>query len=165
MANTSDVDVPKVMSTSYGEDEDSTPLDYAKRINVEFMKAGAMSSSCTCTHRHVPLARAALANAALACTALACALATFVTGARGISLLFASGDSGAAPATVNGTCMFESKWPAASPYVTAVGGTAGFGFTAETVAGTSRCFQHHPPEIICNDSSRSYAMTHRDHMR
>ena len=42
-------------------------------------------------------------------------------GARGISLLFASGDSGA-------TCtagMYTPNWPAASPYVTSVGGTHG----------------------------------------
>jgi len=42
-------------------------------------------------------------------------------GARGISLLFASGDSGAT--CVNG--MFTPNWPAASPYVTSVGGTHG----------------------------------------
>lgn len=42
-------------------------------------------------------------------------------GARGISLLFASGDSGA-------NCKnnaLRPNWPAASPYVTAVGGTTG----------------------------------------
>jgi len=47
-------------------------------------------------------------------------------GARGISLLFASGDSGAAG---DDGCegpnrdMYVSQWPAASPFVTAVGGT------------------------------------------
>ena len=44
-------------------------------------------------------------------------------GLRGISLLFASGDSGAASDT--GTCpngVFLPKWPADSPYVTGVGG-------------------------------------------
>jgi len=44
-------------------------------------------------------------------------------GLRGISLLFASGDSGAASGT--GTCpngVFLPKWPADSPYVTGVGG-------------------------------------------
>jgi len=42
-------------------------------------------------------------------------------GTRGISLMFASGDDG-----VGSDCKddkFDSKWPAASPYVTAVGGT------------------------------------------
>jgi len=81
VSNTSDDTVPKLFSTSYGEDESSVSTAYADRINTEFMKAGA----------------------------------------RGISLLFASGDSGA-------NCKgdkFEPNWPAASPYVTAVGGTSG----------------------------------------
>ena len=89
-----------MISTSYGEDESTTPLDYADRINVEFMKAGV----------------------------------------RGISLLFASGDSGAAPQTANGTCMFEAKWPAASPYVTAVGGTGGIGATESAASLSSGGF-------------------------
>lgn len=81
VSSTSDASVPKLFSTSYGEDEASVSTAYADRINIEFQKAGA----------------------------------------RGISLLFASGDSGA-------NCQsnkFEPNWPAASPYVTAVGGTAG----------------------------------------
>jgi tripeptidyl-peptidase-1 len=48
-------------------------------------------------------------------------------GARGISLLFASGDSGAAAVT-GPKCpggKFVPKWPAGSPYVTGVGGTQG----------------------------------------
>jgi len=45
-------------------------------------------------------------------------------GVRGISLLFASGDSGVA--SDNGSCTrFVAQWPSASPYVTAVGGTTG----------------------------------------
>ena len=88
VANASDDTVPKVFSTSYGEDEDSVEMSYALRINAEFMKAGA----------------------------------------RGISLLFASGDSGAAGDTH--TCKggkFVPQWPSGSPYVTAVGGTSGGG--------------------------------------
>jgi len=60
-------------------------------------------------------------------------------GARGISLLFASGDSGAAGD--KHTCKngkFVPQWPAASPYVTAVGGTQGGGESPpETAAGLS----------------------------
>jgi len=55
-------------------------------------------------------------------------------GVRGISLMFASGDDG-----VGSTCKdgkFDSKWPAASPYVTAVGGTEG-SKVPEKVAGLS----------------------------
>merc|ERR1712232_1149369 len=79
LASTSDADVPKIFSTSYGEDEGSWSFEAAQRLNVEFQKAGA----------------------------------------RGISLLFASGDSGA-------NCNdghFTPNGPASSPYVTAVGGT------------------------------------------
>ena len=45
-------------------------------------------------------------------------------GLRGIWMLFASGDSGAA--LDSGTCpegAFAPVWPAGSPYITAVGGT------------------------------------------
>jgi len=85
VANTSDEMVPKLFSTSYGEDESSVSTSYADRINVEFVKAGV----------------------------------------RGISLLFASGDSGANCNDRASPPKFEPNWPAASPYVTAVGGTTG----------------------------------------
>ena len=44
-------------------------------------------------------------------------------GAAGISVLFASGDSGAGGGCTRGA--FEPDYPAASPYVTAVGGVDG----------------------------------------
>lgn len=44
-------------------------------------------------------------------------------GARGISLLYASGDSGANCKTINGTDTLIPGGPASSPWVTAVGGT------------------------------------------
>jgi len=54
-------------------------------------------------------------------------------GARGISILFASGDSGVG--SDNGSCTrYVAQWPSGSPYVTAVGGTTG---TPETGAGLS----------------------------
>jgi tripeptidyl-peptidase-1 len=79
LSQTGDVDVPKLFSTSYGEDEKSWSYDAASRLNTEFMKAGA----------------------------------------RGISLLYASGDEG-------GNCKdgkYVPEGPGSSPYVTAVGGT------------------------------------------
>jgi len=94
LSNTSDA--PYVISTSYGEDEDSMTIEYQKRCNVEFQKAGV----------------------------------------RGISLLFASGDSGVGgavkcsdqcEAAAQGKKCLQAMWPAASPYVTAVGGTSGMG--------------------------------------
>merc|ERR1712166_149030 len=81
LANTSDQAVPKVFSTSYGEDEAAWSLSAATRMNVEFQKAGA----------------------------------------RGISLLYASGDEGS-------NCKkekFVPETPGSSPWVTAVGGTGG----------------------------------------
>jgi tripeptidyl-peptidase-1 len=55
-------------------------------------------------------------------------------GTRGISLMFASGDDGVGSDCKHG--QFDSKWPAGSPYVTAVGGTAP-GSSSETTAGLS----------------------------
>ena len=63
-------------------------------------------------------------------------------GARGISFLFASGDSGAAAAT-GPSCpggRFAPKWPAASPWVTAVGGTQGRQMPETSWAGSSGGF-------------------------
>lgn len=45
VSNTSDADVPKIFSTSYGEDEDSWSLAAATRMNVEFQKAGTRGIS------------------------------------------------------------------------------------------------------------------------
>lgn len=74
-------------------------------------------------------------------------------GARGISLLFASGDSGAARDSggclhKTGPILFNSQWPAGSPWVTGVGATEPYrpdesstpelgGSTAESAAGLS----------------------------
>jgi len=72
---------PLVNSASYSDKERTVDPDYMKRINVEFMKAGA----------------------------------------RGLTLLFASGDDGAG---CQENKRFEPQWPSTSPYVTTVGGTA-----------------------------------------
>jgi tripeptidyl-peptidase-1 len=99
--NTSDADIPKLFSTSYGEDETEIPQAWSERTNAEFVKLGA----------------------------------------RGVSLLFASGDSGAAG---DSGCagpkndIFVPQWPSGSPYVTAVGGTSGGSASSpESVAGLS----------------------------
>lgn len=85
-------DLPQVISTSYGDDEQSVPYSYAKRACSGFAQLGA----------------------------------------RGISVLFSSGDSGVG---ANGTCfsntdpskkMFIPAFPASCPWVTTVGGTQGF---------------------------------------
>eukprot|EP00958_Prasinococcus_capsulatus_P005289 scaffold517_cov392-Prasinococcus_capsulatus_cf.AAC.9 len=83
VSNTTDAAVPKVFSSSYGEDEQTCSMAWAERLNTEFMK----------------------------------------TGARGISLLFASGDSGAAGDNGCIDGKFVPQWPSGSPWVTGVGGT------------------------------------------
>ena len=45
LAATSDDTVPKLFSTSYGEDESSWSYAAASRLNTEFMKAGARGIS------------------------------------------------------------------------------------------------------------------------
>jgi len=81
MGNISDADVPKVVSVSYGDDEDSISPSYAARCEVEFQKLGL----------------------------------------RGVSVMFAAGDSGA-DCRSSGN-VFRPDWPASSPSVTTVGGT------------------------------------------
>lgn len=84
--------VPYVITTSYGDDEQTVPKDYATRVCSELAQLGA----------------------------------------RGITLLFSSGDSGVG---ANGTCVsndganrreFLPAFPASCPYVTSIGGTRDF---------------------------------------
>ncbi|KAK5095077.1 hypothetical protein LTR70_006049 [Exophiala xenobiotica] len=84
--------LPSVISTSYGDDEQTVPKDYAVQV----------------------------------CNALA------QLGARGVSVLFASGDSGVGG---SGECYtndgrnastFLPNFPTSSPYITSVGGTYKF---------------------------------------
>jgi tripeptidyl-peptidase-1 len=90
-------DLPQVISTSYGDDEQTVPVEYAKRVCASFAQLGA----------------------------------------RGISLLFSSGDGGAGDAAGNNaaecisndgknTTKFLPSFPAGCPYVTTVGATQGF---------------------------------------
>ncbi|KAF4619781.1 hypothetical protein D9613_004978 [Agrocybe pediades] len=87
---------PLTISTSYGDDEQTVPEAYARRVCASFAQLGA----------------------------------------RGVSLLFSSGDNGVGdgnsnPATQKcitndgkNTTQFIPAFPASCPYVTAVGGTA-----------------------------------------
>ena len=80
-------------------------------------------------------------------------------GLRGISILFASGDSGAA--SDSGTCpddRFMPMWPAGSPYVTAVGGTSGGKMPEEAWSGSSGGFSDvFPAPSWQVDATSSYA--------
>ncbi|KAG8159964.1 hypothetical protein KVR01_010601 [Diaporthe batatas] len=84
-----DADLPQTLTTSYGEEEQSVPRDYALKVCNMFMQLGA----------------------------------------RGVSVLFSSGDSGPGGACKsnadNKTTTFQPTFPAGCPYVTAVGATTG----------------------------------------
>jgi tripeptidyl-peptidase-1 len=78
-----DASLPNTVSISYGDDEDTVPLDYADNVCNLFSQLGA----------------------------------------RGVSILVASGDSG-----VGDVCTktaFSTNFPASCPWVTTVGGTDG----------------------------------------
>lgn len=90
-------DLPQVISTSYGDDEQTVPRDYAIRVCNGFAQLGA----------------------------------------RGISIMFGSGDGGAGDAASNdgslcvtndgkNTTRFLASFPPSCPFVTAVGATQGF---------------------------------------
>lgn len=83
-----DADLPNTISISYGEDEETIPLDYADTTCDLFSQLGA----------------------------------------RGVSILVSSGDSGVGDTcTSGGQTTFTSAFPAACPWVTTVGGTSGSG--------------------------------------
>ena len=99
-------DLPQVISTSYGDDEQTVPRGYAQKVCKQFAQLGA----------------------------------------RGVSLLFASGDSGVGPngakcVTNDGknTSTFLPEFPAGCPYVTTVGGTKNVN-----------------PEIVAHDDRNGY---------
>ena len=85
-------DLPQVISTSYGDDEQTVPKSYAKTVCRGFAQLGA----------------------------------------RGISILVASGDNGVGPAKDclsndgKNTSIFLPEFPASCPYVTTVGATKNF---------------------------------------
>lgn len=88
MLDLADEDLPQAVSTSYGEEEQSVPEEYALKVCNMIMQLGA----------------------------------------RGVSVLFSSGDSGPGNSCVRNTnneTYFEPTFPAGCPWLTAVGATAG----------------------------------------
>ncbi|KAI7779386.1 subtilisin-like protein [Diaporthe eres] len=85
-----DTDLPTVLSISYGEEEQSVPEDYARKVCNLFMQLGA----------------------------------------RGVSVIFASGDYGPGDScttsndTDESSTYFQPVFPATCPWVTAIGATA-----------------------------------------
>ncbi|KAJ3362046.1 hypothetical protein HDU91_003590 [Kappamyces sp. JEL0680] len=104
--------LPQTISTSYGDNEQTVPLDYARRVCFEFAKLGA----------------------------------------RGVSLLFSSGDGGVGGSSYNDQCLtndgqnrtrFLPTFPSTCPFVTSVGGTRNIPET--TVGFSSGGFSEHWP--------------------
>lgn len=89
LLNQSDSALPQTLTTSYGEEEQSVPRDFALKVCNMFMQLGA----------------------------------------RGVSVLFSSGDSGPGGSCKsnvdNTTTTFLPTFPAGCPYVTSVGATTG----------------------------------------
>ncbi|QRV80027.1 tripeptidyl-peptidase I [Ceratobasidium sp. AG-Ba] len=86
----SDSQLPLTITTSYGDNEQTVPFDYAQRVCNDFAQLGA----------------------------------------RGVSLLFSSGDNGVGPGNCTTNTTPEKKqfvpiFPASCPWVTAVGATTG----------------------------------------
>ncbi|KAH9434302.1 hypothetical protein MCOR02_012551 [Pyricularia oryzae] len=87
MKNLPDDELPQTLTTSYGENEQSVPREFAVKVCNMFGELGA----------------------------------------RGVSIFFSSGDEGPGSACQSNdgknTTRFDPAFPAACPYVTAVGGT------------------------------------------
>lgn len=80
-----DSELPRVLSTSYSDNENSVDYGYAARVGLEFQKLGA----------------------------------------RGVSVIFSSGDGGVSGSQSGQCTRFIATFPSALPWVTAVGGTQG----------------------------------------
>ncbi|KAK1142691.1 Tripeptidyl-peptidase sed2 [Aspergillus melleus] len=94
-----DEELPAVLTTSYGEDEQTVPASYSNATCNLFAQLGA----------------------------------------RGVSVIFSSGDSGAGESCITNdgtnTTRFQPTFPASCPFVTSVGGT--YGIDPEIAIGFS----------------------------
>ncbi|EJT98953.1 subtilisin-like protein [Dacryopinax primogenitus] len=117
MLGLEDQELPGVVSTSYGDDEQSVPEGYARAVCDQFAQLGA----------------------------------------RGVSLLFASGDAGVGPAenecysNSDGRKMFVPDFPASCPWVTSVGATTGDPEIAASFSGGG--FSNYFPRQEWQDSA------------
>lgn len=105
VGNTSDAQVPKVISVSYGDDENSISASYLARCEVEFMKVTFVFVFFFCVFT--------FASPIYYLTNIDIVINRAKVGIRGISLLFAAGDSGA-DCRSSGQ-QFNPDWPASSP--------------------------------------------------
>lgn len=114
--------IPQVISTSYGDDEQTVTMDYARRVCQGFAQLGA----------------------------------------RGVSLIFASGDAGVGGVNPNLTqiCLtndgtnqtkFQPVFPASCPYVTTVGATNQIPEIAADFSGGG--FSNHFPRPLWQEAA------------
>jgi tripeptidyl-peptidase-1 len=119
MAGLPDSALPQTISTSYGEEEQSVPREYALKVCDMFKELGA----------------------------------------RGVSILFASGDSGPGNACIRNTdnaTYFESNFPAACPWVTSVGGTTNPANEHATAFSSGGFSIYHEQPVWQKDAVKSY---------
>jgi tripeptidyl-peptidase-1 len=119
MAGLPDSALPQTISTSYGEEEQSVPREYALKVCDMFKELGA----------------------------------------RGVSVLFASGDSGPGNACIRNTdnaTYFESNFPAACPWVTSVGGTTNPANEHATVFSSGGFSIYHEQPVWQKNAVNSY---------
>lgn len=106
----SDGDIPPTISTSYGEDEQSVPKDYATRVCQDFAQLGSRGVTLLFSSGDSGVGS---------------------PGSNGQCLLY--GD----PNNANsGSPNFLPAFPAGCPYVTAVGATRGLGDSPSTLSGS-----------------------------
>jgi tripeptidyl-peptidase I len=106
-----DEDIPPTISTSYGEDEQSVPKDYATRVCQDFAQLGTRGVTLLFSSGDNGVGSPEAPNAQ--CT------------------IFSDPNQ-----PTNGIPNFLPAFPAGCPYVTAVGGTRGLGTSGNTLSGS-----------------------------
>lgn len=107
-----DADIPPTISTSYGEDEQSVPRDYAIRVCQDFAQLGTRGVTLLFSSGDSGVGNPG-------------------TNVNGQCLLYNDPNQ-----PNNGSPNFLPAFPAGCPYVTAVGGTRGLGTSASTLSGS-----------------------------
>jgi tripeptidyl-peptidase-1 len=105
-----DSDIPPTISTSYGEDEQSVPKDYATRVCQDFAQLGSRGVTLLFSSGDSGVGNP--------------------SGPNGQCLIYNDPNN-----PNNGSPNFLPAFPAGCPYVTAVGGTRGLGTSASTLSG------------------------------
>ena len=119
MLDLADEDLPQTISTSYGEEEQSVPKEYALKVCDMMMQLGA----------------------------------------RGVSVLFSSGDSGpgnSCTSNTNNQTYFEPTFPAGCPWVTSVGATTGVEPEVAAVYSSGGFSIYHPQPAYQRDVVDQY---------